>query len=357
MRRDACGVLTFHRCINYGSYWQAACLLAAIRARGCDAVIADHASRAAARAERRCALRPVLPTPAPFPDTFLYAAKTLRFRAAQAALPRSRRFALERPQEMEEFALVVVGSDEVWNLRHPWYGGQALFFGDGLRARRIVSYAASFGSYPAEDGLHPAWAERLARFDAISVRDRNSGRLVEAALGREPELVLDPCLQTPPHPEGPWKGPDGPFALVYGHNFTEGFAREARRWAGARGCRLLSIGYRNAWVDDHWIAAGPHDFAQAMARARAVVTNFFHGCIFALGNLKPFACERSDYRAVKIRDLVESLDATARLLPRDAPPEAFDAALDAPIGAETFARIEALRRASNAYLDRVLARP
>ena len=37
------GVLTFHRCINYGSYWQARCLVEAIAARGHDAVLLDQA--------------------------------------------------------------------------------------------------------------------------------------------------------------------------------------------------------------------------------------------------------------------------------------------------------------------------
>ena len=54
---------------------------------------------------------------------------------------------------MESYDLVVVGSDEVWNLHHPWYGGCSLFYGDGINARRLVSYAASFGNYSAWNGL------------------------------------------------------------------------------------------------------------------------------------------------------------------------------------------------------------
>src|SRR5437867_7124074 len=45
------GVLTFHHCINYGSYWQARCLVEGLRARGHDAVILDHRSRRADAAE------------------------------------------------------------------------------------------------------------------------------------------------------------------------------------------------------------------------------------------------------------------------------------------------------------------
>ena len=36
------GVLTFHRCINYGSYWQARCLVEGLRDRGFEAELLNH---------------------------------------------------------------------------------------------------------------------------------------------------------------------------------------------------------------------------------------------------------------------------------------------------------------------------
>jgi hypothetical protein len=50
------GILTFHRCINYGSYWQARCLVEGLRARGHHAAILDHDSRRINIAEWKCAL-------------------------------------------------------------------------------------------------------------------------------------------------------------------------------------------------------------------------------------------------------------------------------------------------------------
>jgi hypothetical protein len=32
--RKKLGILTFHKCINFGSYWQARCLAEGLRARG-----------------------------------------------------------------------------------------------------------------------------------------------------------------------------------------------------------------------------------------------------------------------------------------------------------------------------------
>src|SRR5215203_21903 len=154
------GVLTFHRCINYGSYWQARCLVEGLQARGHDAVLLEHHSSRVNYAEWRCALQPVLPTPVPKSDYPLYADKARKFFDAFATLPCSPRFALENPIDMQSYGLVIVGSDEVWNLKHPWYGGYSLFYGSGIRADHLASYAASFGNYPAAAGLERNWVEK-----------------------------------------------------------------------------------------------------------------------------------------------------------------------------------------------------
>ncbi len=344
------GVLTFHRCFNYGSYWQARCLVEGLRARGHDAVLLDHYSRAAGRQELKCGFQPVLPTPVPPADRLLYGMKLLRFSRDFARLPLSRRFRLEDPAEMESYDQVVVGSDEVWNLYHPWYGRCPLFYGEGIRAGWLASYAASFGNYPAAYGLEQAWVDRLRAFHTLSVRDENSRVLVTGATGREPELVLDPCLQFPLRPEGRWRGPAGPFALVYGHNFSEHFADRARRWARTRGLPLLSVGYRNAWAGRHWIPAGPHDFAHAMSRAAAVVTNFFHGCVFALRSARPFACELTPYRSVKVDNLMAAVGGEAHLIHGETSDADFQARLNEAVHPGILQRIVELREQSEQFL-------
>ena len=73
------GVLTFHRCINYGSYWQARCLVDGLLARGHDAELLDHHCDEVMSAELRCALQPKLPERSPRQEIRAYAAKVRRF--------------------------------------------------------------------------------------------------------------------------------------------------------------------------------------------------------------------------------------------------------------------------------------
>lgn len=354
MRLSKIGVLTFHRCINYGSYWQARCLVEGLRARGHDAVLLDHHSAAVNRDEWRVAL---------WPDRFqantgdqrqIYAIKARKFFSAFEGLPLSKPFPLHGTPE-EPFDYVVVGSDEVWNLQHPWYGGEPLFWGEGLAARRI-SYAASFGSQSAEAGLSSVWAERLQHFDAISVRDENSRRLVAGATGEDPPLVLDPCLQFPELIVSSANLPEREsYVAVYGHGFPGWFTDAVRRWASNAGHSLVSIGYRNDWADEQWIDAGPDEFAAFMAASSAVVTNFFHGCVFALLNGKPLATAPSDYRFNKVRDLTTALAAQRHMVSAETSDETYAAILGVAPDAAIARNISRLRAQSNSFLDAVLS--
>jgi hypothetical protein len=341
------GVLTFHRCINYGSYWQARCLVEGLRSRGHDAVILNHFDAAVNVAEWRCALRPTLPNPVPTEDVAQYACKTRKVLAEVENLPLSQTFDLDDPESLGDLDTLVIGSDEVWNLKHPWYSAKPAFFGEGIRAQRVVTYAASFGNYSCWEGIGPPWTDFLRRIDAISVRDENSWWMLKNCLGKEVDIVLDPCLQWPPICQ-PMSG--APYAVVYGHGFSREFADGVRAWARSRDLRLLSVGYRNEWADAQWLTASAMDFARAMAGAAAIATNFFHGCVFSLLNAKPFACERSQYRSIKINGLMELLGSEFHLWDRGD----VHALLNEPPRRAIVSKIEQLRTFSNAYLDRAV---
>jgi hypothetical protein len=348
------GILTFHRCINYGSYWQARCLAEGLRERGIDAVLLDHDTPSINRAEWRCALQPLLPERVTRSDRQLYAAKARKFFCAFEDLPRSERFTLDDATTPDGFDAVLVGSDEVWNFCHPWFGGRPAFFGSGVRSKRLVSYAASFGNHDHSVGIDDHSADRLRRFTSISVRDENSRRLISGALGTEPEVVLDPCLQFPLARRAR-AGSQADYAVVYGHGFPNWFKHSVRAWADRRDLRLVSIGYRNDWADEQLITASPEEFAELVGGSAAVATNFFHGCVFAILNGKPFACAASPYRSNKIRDLTNGLKAGAHLLDESATASDYDHVLSDPLSPRIDEEVTRMRARSDAYLDHALA--
>lgn len=354
-RTGSIGVLTFHRCINYGSYWQARCLVEGLRASGKPAELLDHDCPEVNLAEWRCSLQPRLPERSSRGELQQYKRKARRFFEAWQDLPRSPVFPLEQPETAGTYDAVIVGSDEVWNFRHPWYRAKPIFFGAGLHTERLVSYAASFGNHDAGDGVHPAWAERLRRFDAISVRDANSLTLVRDATGQEPQLVLDPCLQWPEVAKAEPRDIGEPYAIIYGHGLPWWLVQQVRRWAAETGTRLVSLGYANEWTDEQRIDEGPLEFAEWMAGASAVVTNFFHGCVFALINGKPLVAAPSDYRFNKIRDLTAKLGAEDRVVREGTSATEFERLMAEPVGERVEQRIRHYRAQSGSYLDAALS--
>lgn len=349
------GVLTFHRCINYGSYWQARCLAEGLQAMEHNAVILDHECRSINFKEWKCAYRPVLPTHVPESDYPLYRKKIENFFSAFQTLPLSPRFPLHQPQAMDNYDVVVVGSDEVWNLFHPWYGKIKLFYGDDVKTNRLISYAASFGNYPASWGLNESWANKLQNFDAISVRDVNSQIIIKNAIDFEPPIVLDPCLQFPVNTEQRnYEHLPANYIAVYGHNFSGFFVKRIQEFAKYKNLPLISIGYRNDWADKQWITADPHDFANFIANAECVATNFFHGCVFALRNAKPFACETTPYRSIKLENLMFKVGGEKHLVTENTHAKVYTGLLTEPLAENIFKKIDFLRQASYDYLDEAL---
>jgi hypothetical protein len=86
-----------------------------------------------------------------------------------------------------------------------------------------------------------------------------------------------------------------------------------------------------------------------------VITNFFHGCVFALLNGKPWASAPSDYRSIKIPDLATMLGSQARIIDEDTETGRFDRLLEMPPQPDVLARIEEARARSNAFLDAALS--
>lgn len=315
--------------------------------------VLDYSSPRYLSREFRHALRPF--RPAPKSDILRFAVKTMKFLIAQQRLTRTAMFSLDAPPDFSDYDLIVVGSDEVWNLKHPWLGGNSLFFGERIAPKKLISYAASFGSYSSADGLSSEWVTRLQRFDRISVRDKNSSILVEAHLGSCPALVLDPCLQfePTPRPDTPAASTQ-PFLLVYGNRFNPGVIQKTKSWAKENKLRIISVGYRNEWADESRITAGPDDFVRFFKEARAVVTSYFHGCIFSLRFNRPFAAQLSDYRANKIQGLLDLLGATHRIV--DGPSaRPLDQLLSTSIESEVHSAIRNRRGFSAGYLADCLA--
>lgn len=92
-----------------------------------------------------------------------------------------------------KYDLYITGSDQVWNCR--FTDGDANFLlqfaPDG--ARRI-SYAASFASPVLPEKYSENFAELLAKYEHITVREKSGADIVKGLIGKEAKVVCDPTL-------------------------------------------------------------------------------------------------------------------------------------------------------------------
>lgn len=228
----------------------------------------------------------------------------------------------------------VIGSDEVFNCvqANTNVGYSRDLFGHNSPARRVVSYAASFGNTTLERieaaGIRSELEEDLGRFAAISVRDGNSAEIVEALTGERPTVNVDPVLAydfMSRESRIPKSRPvRDKYVIVYGYSgrFTTPENRQIRDYARAIGARVLSFGGVQESAD-RFVDCGPLELLAYFRDAEAVVTDTFHGTIFSIINNVRFATlvrptiEQGHGNEEKLGFLLESLGLTERRL-RDA---------------------------------------
>lgn len=194
----------------------------------------------------------------------------------------------------------VIGSDEVFNCvqSNSNVGYSRDLFGHGSSARTLMSYAASFGNTTLDKlqshRIADQVAEDLARFALLSVRDRHSQSLVRTLTGREAFIHVDPVLAydymecEPRIPSQRLEPSEYLIVYAYPGRLQASENDAIRSYARRRGLRILALGGPQTCAD-RFVDCDPFELLAYFRDASAVVTDTFHGTIFALINHRRFA--------------------------------------------------------------------
>lgn len=196
------------------------------------------------------------------------------------------------PNKRQHYDLIIIGSDELWNIRNKSFTAVPEYYGLNLPCDNIVSYASCVGpSTVADFSSHKDYLEGLKGLRRLSARDEATKQfLSEAVPGREIARVLDPSFLID------WNGleisvPLKDYILVYTYDgnwgFTEDLIQETKRFAKAMDLPLVSVGFKNDWCDRS-IACGPREFLGYLRNAAYVVTGTFHGTVMSIQYQKQF---------------------------------------------------------------------
>ncbi len=216
--------------------------------------------------------------------------------------------------EFEKLDLAVIGSDEVFNCvqRIEW-GFSTAFFGDIPNAKRIVSYAGSFGHTTYDDilnnGLINELKTHLANLSAISVRDRNSYGIMKLLTGSDPIMNIDPVLIFDFTKFIPDTVELKDYIIIYSYPYRirnkekkaiVDFARKQKKI-------LISIGCYYDWCDRFVLPDTPFEVLDYFRKADYIITDTFHGSIFSMKFQKQFCAIVRDSNRQKLGYLLNSL--------------------------------------------------
>lgn len=200
----------------------------------------------------------------------------------------------------KDMDLVVIGSDEVFNVCQPTsWGYSKQLYGDIRGDARVVSYAGSFGNTELKDlerlGLDKEIGQLMSRMSDISVRDANSVEIVESITGTKPLVHIDPVLAYGYKSEiaNPrYEIPEKDYIVVYSYHrriSDKSEIQAIRNFAKKKGKKLMSVMCRYDWCDSYAPVLSPFNVLDWFKNADYIITDTFHGTIFSIITHSRFA--------------------------------------------------------------------
>ena len=194
-----------------------------------------------------------------------------------------------------QYDIVIVGSDEVWNMRG-FRGFPTPYWLPGITGCEKMAYSAS--SRVDENDIteeeQSLIKKYLEDFSYISVRDNVTRSMVENATGRIPQLVCDPTFAYDFHVNkelGKWliktKYPHTGSKKCIGLMLTNGKLIDDIVRKYDRDFDFISLYAYNKNIKNN-VVLTPFEWLQVVAGCDGLITSFFHGMVFALKGNTPF---------------------------------------------------------------------
>lgn len=194
-------------------------------------------------------------------------------------------------QGSQNYAAIIVGSDQVWTpMSLPNKFFNLLFVDDSIPK---IAYASSFGVSEIPKFQKKATGAYLDRFKAIGVREQRGKEIVDTLSHKQATIVADPTLLLTPKE---WENEIAdsrinetePYIFCYFLG-TNQKAREAVRILKEKtGYKIITIRHMDEYVpedelfgDEAPYDIDPNDFVKYISKAEYVCTDSFHCSVFS----------------------------------------------------------------------------
>lgn len=214
-----------------------------------------------------------------------------------------------------DFDLIVIGSDELWNIQNTSFTPCEEYYGLNLPTDNVFTYASCVGrSNIAKFEKYPTLLEGIKGIQTVSVRDDETEQFYKELTGLPSvQRVIDPSFLVDWHTlEKSCREQN--FILVYTYDGTWGFSEDyikaTKEFARKKGLPIISVGFKNDWCNV-CVACSPREFLGYLKNATYVVTDTFHGTAMSIQYKKQFISMGKG--KAKVESLLSDFGLTQRL--------------------------------------------
>lgn len=265
------GIVTIYKAYNYGSYLQAYAMQRILEKLGHQVIILD------------C-----------FKNKYSLIRSLISKKPSIMMFNIKRHFTYNRAwkelniikHKQQIFDVVIIGSDEVWNIKNCSFEHWPEYFGYRLNAKRIVAYAPSCGFTTLGDFLeNQFYINGIKQIDHVFARDEATKIICQTIRHKECQEVVDPTILYLDN----WKYEIKPFKDTYNNNYILYYSYNRnplmldyiKRFSKEKNLKIVVAGFKYDWCDESLIVE-PKQFLFLMKNAKYVITTTFHGTIFAV---------------------------------------------------------------------------
>lgn len=220
----------------------------------------------------------------------------------------------------KKYDLCIIGSDEVFNcLTDSKWGFTTQLFGNVKQANKVITYAASCGATKYEllpleikDKIRQVFSEHISAF---SVRDENTKKFVENLSDKNVTINLDPVVVGNFQHElerinNLDKKLPKRYCIVYSyynriHNRDE--INAIKKFCKEGKMDIVAVGAPQMWIKKYLVLE-PFEMLKVFQNAEFVITDTFHGTIFASKYSKRFSTIIRESNKNKLSDLLIRLN-------------------------------------------------
>ena len=296
-----CGIVTVFNSENCGSFLQAYAMSCAIKNIGHDAAVVRQGFKGHSSTFRRY-LKNVVKS---LLKRNFHGAKLMKMRREAFRYACRTHMAVVEPSE--KFDCLILGSDVIWDLTVPYfYSNREFFWGTAFGDAKVISYAPSLGFAKSKDlGDVSFVRDAISNMSSVSVRDKISKQILQLYSDKEIRLVCDPTYLIPREEYDAIAKPTelSKFIFLYCYGkLSESDKQAIKKLAQEEGLKTVTFGSTNPWCDIS-LAYDPLLFLSIYDKADYIITETFHGTVFATIYEKKFAVIKND--KPKVLDVLE----------------------------------------------------